>query len=132
MLSRECLQELQSAWLPHITDSGLDRLIELLDRASPLLIHGCFTRTVPMGCLASHVGWNHPKTSHLTLDAGIMWLHHVAGLNPATSQVLREWDRNGIRDLDMRAELLQVFRDEQQARRQGNPSRSEAGLVASC
>jgi hypothetical protein len=132
MLSHECLQELQSAWLPHITDNGLDRLIELLDRASPLLIHGCFTRTVPMGCLASHVAWNHPDTAHLTLDAGIMWLHHVAGLNPATSHVLREWDRNGVSDLDMRVELLALLRQEKLARQEGVPTSSEADLVASC
>src|SRR3954465_15446456 len=88
MLTPECLGELRSAWLPNITDAGLDRLIDLLEKGSPLLIHGCFTRAVPMGCLATQVAWNHPQTAHLTLDAGITWLHRVAGLNPATSQVL--------------------------------------------
>ena len=42
MLSQECVRELQWAWLPNITDSGLDRLIELLEKGSPLLVHGCF------------------------------------------------------------------------------------------
>ena len=88
MLSPECLGELRSAWLPHMTDAGLDRLTELLEKGSPLLIHGCFTRAVPMGCLASHVAWHHPRTAHLTADAGITWLYHVAGLNPATSAVI--------------------------------------------
>ena len=92
-------------WLPNLTDAGLDRLIDLLEKGSPLLIHGCFTRAVPMGCLATHVAWHHPRTPHLTLDAGITWLHHVAGLNPATSHVLREWDRRGAHDLDLRADL---------------------------
>ena len=49
MLSSECLEELRSAWLPHITNAGLDRLVDLLEKSSPLLIHGCFTRAVPMG-----------------------------------------------------------------------------------
>ena len=87
MLSRECLGELRSAWLPNITDAGLDRLLELLDRSSPLLISGCFTRAIPMGCLASQAAWNHPATAHLNVEAGITWLHQVAGLNPATFDV---------------------------------------------
>ena len=102
MLSQECLRELNTAWLPNITDSGLDRLIELLEQGSPLLVHGCFTRSLPMGCLATHAAWHHPLTAHLTVDAGITWLHQVAGLNPATSVVLQEWDRWGPYELGMR------------------------------
>src|SRR5919206_4657005 len=116
MLSPECLAELRSAWLPHTTDAGLDRLIELLEKGSPLLIHGCFTRAVPMGCLATHVAWNHPRTAHLTLDAGITWLHHVAGLNPATSHVIREWDACGSLDWDVRSELIALFEEERTTR----------------
>src|SRR5262249_7421184 len=92
MLPHDCLDELRSAWLPNITDTGLNRLMELLEQGSPLLISGCFTRAIPMGCLASHAAWHHPITEHLCIDAGITWLHGVAGLNPATSRVLREWD----------------------------------------
>jgi len=117
MLSVECLGELRSAWLPNMTDAGLERLIDLLEKGSPLLIHGCFTRAVPMGCLATQIAWNHPGTAHLTLDAGITWLHRVAGLNPATSQVLREWDRRGVQDLELRADLLRELRAERQGRR---------------
>ena len=124
MLSQECVRELRSKWLPNITGEGLDRLIDLLEKGSPLLIHGCFTRAVPMGCLATHAGWHHPKTAHLTLDAGITWLHRVAGLNPATSHVLREWDRRGVRDLELRADLLAVLRKEQEARRPRRPART--------
>src|SRR5437868_2766199 len=111
MLSQECRHELQSSWLPNISAVGRKRLIELLEKASPLLIHGSFTRVVPMGCLATHIAWNHPRTAHLTMDAGICWLNHVAGLNPATSHVIREWDRAGENDNEVRAELLSVFRD---------------------
>ena len=57
---------------------SLERLIEMLEKNSPLLIHGCFTKAIPMGCLATHVAWNHPRTCHLTLDAGISWLHRYA------------------------------------------------------
>jgi hypothetical protein len=117
MLPPECLGELRSAWLPNMTDAALDRLVDLLAKGSPLLIHGCFTRAVPMGCLATHVAWNHPRTAHLTLDAGITWLHRVAGLNPATSHILREWDRRGVHDLELRADLLAELRAERQRRR---------------
>jgi hypothetical protein len=116
MLSSECLKELQSTWLPNITDEGLDHLIDLLEKGSPLLVHGCFTRSVPMGCLASHVGWHHPVTGHLMLDAGIAWLHRVAGLNPATSHVIREWDRRGATDYPMRSDLLAVLKEHRSTR----------------
>ena len=117
MLSQECLHELRSAWLPNLTDAGLDRLIELLAGGSPLLVHGCFTRAVPMGCLATHAAWHHPRTSRLTHEAGITWLSRVALLNPATSQVIRAWDEAGPTDVELRAELLAVFCEEQQRRR---------------
>ena len=118
MLSPECVRELKSLWLPNITDAGLDRLIDLLEKGSPLLIHGCFTRAVPMGCLATHAAWNHPQTAHLTLDAGITWLHRVAGLNPATSHVIREWDGCGCHNWEVRADLLTHFKDARSERRQ--------------
>jgi hypothetical protein len=128
MLSQNCLRELRSSWLPNITEVGLDRLIDLLEKGSPLLIHGCFTRAVPMGCLATHIAWNHPRTAHLTLDAGISWLHHVAGLNPATSAVIREWDCRGSHNWEVRSELLALFREERQ-RRQEMPSICPRELV---
>ena len=116
MLSPECIHELQKSWLPHLTDAALDRLIELLEADSPLLIHGCFTRAVPMGCLATHAAWHHPRTAHLTLDAGISWLHQVAALNPATSYVIREWDGRGTADWAIRAEFLDQLRKARRAR----------------
>jgi hypothetical protein len=129
MLSAECLAELRSAWLPNVTDPGLRRLVDLLERGSPLLIHGCFTRAVPTGCLATHVAWHHPQTRQLTVDAGITWLHRVAGLNPATSHVLREWDRRGASDLVLRADLLAVFKGEWQARRARRVAPAEKALA---
>jgi hypothetical protein len=116
MLSQECVHEFSSHWLPNITDDGLDRLIDLLEKGSPLLIHGSFTRAVPMGCLATHVAWNHPRTAHLTLDAGINWLHRVAGLNPATSHVVREWDRCASANWEVRAELLSLLKEQRRQR----------------
>jgi hypothetical protein len=118
MLTTEFRTELRTAWLPHMTDRGLNRLIELLEKGSPLLVHGCFTRSVPMGCLATHLAWNHPRTCHLTLDAGITWLHRVAGLNPATSHVLRTWDERGTSDLELRADLLRELQAEAKTRSQ--------------
>ena len=78
MLSKECVRELHSSWLPNMTDEGLRHLIDLLEKGSPLLIHGSFTRAVPMGCLATHIGWNHPQTAHLTMDAGMPALTYAA------------------------------------------------------
>lgn len=112
----EPVAEFRTAWLPHITDSGLNRLIDLLEKASPLLIHGTFTRAVPMGCLASHVAWNHPQTCRYDHEAGVMWLSHVAGLNPATSAVILAWDRHGAGDFQLRSALLEACREEQAAR----------------
>jgi hypothetical protein len=122
MLSPECVRELRSSWLPNMSDAGLDRLIDLLEKDSPLLIHGCFTRAVPMGCLATHVAWNHPRTAHLTVEAGIHWLNRVAGLNPATSRVIREWDGSAPPHWEIRAALLTFLKEERQAR-QTPPSR---------
>jgi hypothetical protein len=53
-----------------------------------------------------HAAWHHPRTAHLTVDAGIVWLHHVAGLNPATSHVIRAWDSKGAHDWPLRAEVI--------------------------
>ncbi len=125
MLSPECLGELRSAWLPNITDGGLERLLDLLQKSSPLLISGCFTRAVPMGCLASHIAWHHPRTAQLTIDAGITWLHGVAGLNPATSYVLREWDLRGAADVALRGELIAELKAELHARRERVPQCEE-------
>lgn len=118
MLSPECTRELNHAWLPNITDVGLDRLIDMLEKGSPLLIHGSFTRSVPMGCLATHIAWHHPRTARHTLDAGICWLNQVACLNPATSHVIREWDRCADADFEMRSDLIAVFKEERERRQQ--------------
>ena len=125
MLSQECTRELKTSWLPNITDVGLDRLIDLLEKGSPLLIHGSFTRSVPMGCLATHIAWNHPRTARHTLDAGICWLNHIAGLNPATSHVIREWDRCADYDYEMRCDLAAAFKEER-ARRGQLPTETAA------
>ena len=125
MSTHEPLAEFRSAWLPHVTDDGLNRLIELLEKASPLLIHGMFTRAVPMGCLASHIAWNHPQTCRFDHEAGVLWLSRVSGLNPATSAVILAWDRHGAGDFQLRTELLESCRDERSARAQCARSSAE-------
>lgn len=112
-----CIQELRDGWFPHTTDAGLARLIELLEGASPMLIHGAFTRAMPMGCLATHIAWHHPETEGLMCEAGVRWLTREAGLNPATSQVIRAWDNGGVQDWELRSTILASFKEEQ-ARRQ--------------
>src|SRR5947208_13187411 len=114
MLSKECVRELHTSWLPNMTEEGLNHLIDLLEKDSPLLIHGSFTRVVPMGCLATHIAWNHPETQHLTMEAGVCWLTRVAGLNPATSLVIREWDRSSSFDYELRQDLLQELKSQRQ------------------
>ena len=122
-----CLNELRDAWFPHTTDSGLDRLIHLLESGSPLLIHGAFTRALPMGCLATHIAWHHPLTSDLSIDAGIAWLSRVAGLNPATSHVIRAWDCGGHYDWELRSALLVACKEERDHRREVPPDVIPAG-----
>lgn len=109
-------EEFQAVWLPNISTSGLDRLIELLSARSPLLIAGMFTRAMPMGCLASHIAWHHPVTEHKHEDAGICWLSRVAKLNPATSRVILEWDHGGIHDFDLLDDLVSLCQSEREAR----------------
>jgi len=125
MLPEGCVRELHDSWFPHLTDTGLDRLIQLLERASPLLIHGSFSRIAPMGCLATHAAWHHPATCELADDAGIMWLTRVAGLNPATSLVVREWDVRAGSEWQVRGELLAAFRGER-------GHRQLTGEIAAC
>jgi hypothetical protein len=115
--SSSAISEFRTAWLPHVTDQGLDRLIDLLGKASPMLIHGAFTRALPMGCLASHIAWNHERTAHMQHEAGVMWLCRVAKLNPATSNLVIAWDKAGVGDFQLRTELLESC-EEERARRE--------------
>ena len=117
MSTRQALAEFRAIWLPNVTDSGLARLTSLLESSSPYLIHGTFSRAIPMGCLASHIAWNHPSTAHLNDEAGIRWLAKVARLNPATSRVVLAWDRDGLYDQDLRHGLIEACHVEQAHRR---------------
>jgi hypothetical protein len=111
MLPAEVVRELRESWLPNATPAGLDRVIDLLEKGSPLLLSGRFTEVLPRGCLATHIAWHHPAVAHRTYDAGILWLTRIAGLNPATSGVIREWDRRGPHDWTFRRELLAVLKE---------------------
>lgn len=116
MASQDPVAEFRTMWLPHVTDGGLRRLVDLLGKASPLLIHGAFTRATPMGCMASHIAWNHPQTCRLQHEAGVVWLTKVAGLNPATSALVLAWDKLGHADLQLRVNLFAACIDEQARR----------------
>lgn len=122
MATLPTLQEFRTRWLPHATDRGLERIVELLEAASPLLIHGAFTRCASQGCLATHLAWHHPTTEHLQTDAGVAWLTRVAKMNPATSAVLLEWDRCGVHNWALRDELISECRDELRRRAASEPS----------
>jgi hypothetical protein len=120
MLSGDFVRELRTRWLPNVSDAGLDRVIDLLRKGSPLLVHGRFTAALPMGCLASHIGWHHPEVCHRTTDAGILWLTRVARLNPATSHVIRTWDSVGPRDWPFRESLTALLEAERERRGAGD------------
>jgi hypothetical protein len=115
-----CIAELQSRWFPHTTNTGLNRVIELLEQGSPLLIHGSFNMAVPMGCLATQIAWHHPQTTELSQEAGVVWLTRVAMLNPATSHVIRLWDLGGQYDWELRSALLQECKEERIRRQAKN------------
>lgn len=116
MLSAKSLYEFETQWLPHVTEPGLNRLVGLLESGSPLLIHGAFTKACAMGCLATHIAWHHPATRNTNEEAGVLWLTRIAGLNPATSSVILEWDRAGAADWQLRTRLLEACRQELEAR----------------
>jgi hypothetical protein len=130
MLSAELVHELRTCWLPNVSDDGLERVIELLEKGSPLLLSGRFTAALPRGCLATHIAWHHPAVGHRTLDAGVLWLTRIAGLNPATSHVIREWDRRCPQEWGFRNDLLAMFREEQSARSARRPAEPTRRPVA--
>ena len=133
MLSSRSLSEFEIGWLPHVTDAGLNRLIALLETGSPLLIHGAFTKACAMGCLATHIAWHHPATKNVRDEAGVLWLTRIAGLNPATSQVILEWDRLGASDWQARSRLLESCRRELEMRNEGPSEEVEAyGELQTC
>ena len=118
MSTAPAIHEFRSRWLPAATTAGIERVAELLEDASPLLIHGSFSRCVSQGCLATHLAWHHPRTAVLQADAGIAWLTRIARLNPATSAVVLNWDRCGIHDWELREGLLAECRAELKRRGQ--------------
>ena len=126
MLSAKSLFEFETQWLPHVTEPGLNRLIDLLESGSPLLIHGAFTKACAMGCLATHIAWHHPATRNTNEEAGVLWLTRIAGLNPATSSVILEWDRIGSADWQLRARLSEACRQELEARNEEPAEGTEA------
>jgi len=133
MLSAKSLLEFETQWLPHVTESGLNRLIGLLESCSPLLIHGAFTKACAMGCLATHIAWHHPATKNNHDEAGVLWLTRVAGLNPATSLVILDWDRVGANDWHLRSRLLEACRHERDARNEEPYEEAEAfGELQTC
>jgi hypothetical protein len=112
MPSSNVTNEFRHQWLPYVTDAGLNRLVGLLESGNPLLIHGAFAKNCAMGCLATHIAWNHPQTEQYREEAGVRWLTHIAKLNPATSYVVLAWDRSGMADWDLRNTLLEECRNE--------------------
>jgi hypothetical protein len=55
----------------------------------------------------------------------------VAGLNPATSAVIREWDYRGPHDWRLRSDLLESLKGERLNRgRKAEPTEMEAELAA--
>lgn len=108
-MSSPVISEFVNRWLPHATESGLNRLLQLLEQGNPMLIHGAFSKSCALGCLATHMAWHHPETCHLNEEAGIRWLTNVAKLNPATSAVIVAWDRNGMADWELRGQLIRAI-----------------------
>jgi len=110
------IRELERNWFPGTTDAALNHLLKLLESASPLLVHGCFTQFPPQGCIATQIAWHHERTTHLSHDAGIVWLDQIAKLSPISSIVLSTWDILGSRDIGLRHALIEQVRSERRRR----------------
>jgi hypothetical protein len=115
-MSSNVISEFAHDWLPHATDSGIRRILDLLEQGNPMLIHGAFAKSCALGCLATHIAWHHPLTAHWNEEAGIQWLTRVAKLNPATSNVILAWDRNGLFDWELRQKLIAACKAELEMR----------------
>ena len=118
MLSPQAVSELQTAWLPNLTESALKRLIELVERRHPFLIQGNWAAAHAMGCLATHAAWNDSRTADRHADAGYVWLSNVAGVTPERSHVVQEWDAACGNDWNLRSQLLAFLRQELSRRSQ--------------
>ena len=59
------------------------------------------------------VAWTVSVAAILVL---ILWLTRVAGLNPATSKVIIDWDQCGPQAWSFRTELCDLLREEREAR----------------
>ena len=103
------------------------RVIELLERGLPAVDPRRLQPSGADGCLATHIAWNH-LLEQWTLEAGIMWLSRVAGLNPATSQVIRA-GTGGTRDWELRSRLLENFKEERERQAESPAARPERESV---
>jgi hypothetical protein len=124
MLSDKAIHELKTAWLPNITDIGLEYLARLLETGSPYLIRRAWASDfadhspefdiadAAIGCIATHAGWHHPATLRMHGNAGHTWLTTIAGVESEYSAVLQEWDG----DAPVEAELAYILRQEQRRR----------------
>ena len=66
-------------------------------------------------------------------QVGVLWLTRVAGLNPATSLVILEWDRLGASDWQARSRLLEVCRRELETRNEEPYEKADAyGELQTC
>lgn len=116
--SPSAVEELHAHWLPNLSDAALTRLSDLLSGRESLLVQCRWTQAGAAGCLATHAGWNDRRTAHLDSNAGPAWLTE-AGIFPG-SHVVAEWDAaapHAYQSWELRSELLQVLRGEQQRRR---------------
>jgi hypothetical protein len=144
MLSNNAIHELKVAWLPNITDIGLEYLARLLETGSPYLIRRAWASDfadhssefniaeAAIGCIATHAGWHHPATLRMHGNAGHTWLTTIAGVESEHSAVLQEWDG----DAPVEAELAYILRQEQCRRRAttgngGRPATRACTMTAS-
>ena len=119
-LTDDAVREFRTHWLPKLTDPALERLITLLERDDPRLIRSRWTGASVMGCLATQAAWNDARTEDFGDRAGPAWLHHVAGIVPAHSKVVRDWDQSIEHPFDawqVRGQLLAMLREEHGSRR---------------
>jgi len=117
MLPQDCLANLNHAGCRTSPMPGSIASSNCWKKEVRFLIHGSFSRAMPIGCLATHIAWHHPATEQTTLSRRAM----AQPRGRAQSGQLTGHSRMGSGqecNWEVRQDLLGVFKEHREVRRQ--------------